>query len=61
MQLSSKHIFYINMHTYRQIYTHISRNGFTPKFALIRYKAVAREEGMSFYEFEVMEGGMHAC
>jgi len=22
---------------------------------------VAREELMSFYEFEVMEGGMHAC
>ena len=38
MRLSSKHIFYINMHTYR--YMHISRNGFTPKFALIRYKGV---------------------
>ena len=37
-RLSSKHIFYINMHTYR--YMHISRNGFTPKFALIRYKGV---------------------
>ena len=46
------------MYTYR--HTHISRNGFTPKFALIRYKGVAREELMSFYEFEVMEGGMHA-